>query len=291
MKVESKKQACVTQRAEHAKALLEAKKQGEGAYKAMKLKIAQDKLKVAEAKKQEKLQIAAAKQAEKAKTTAAKKAKGAQARLTRKHKAIHEEQLSHPLSMQANEEESLGANTFTDEDDGKFSLHPNDLDNCLKLCSALCILLRQRLTDDDIVHAEQLISEYGTELIMLYGTGAIKPNHHYATHIGDCVRNFRPLHDFWTFLFEQLNKILKSFRTNNHANGELKTTFFEEFHQMSEVARLTFRLHSYPEESIPSQATQIMLKASNDEHGTVAGLALLTEEIELTSVDGISLHY
>lgn len=123
-KAESEKQARVTQRAEHAKALLEAKKQGEGAYEAMKLEIAQDKLKVAEAKKQEKLQIAAAKQSEKAKTTAAKKAKAAQARLARKRKATHEEQLSHPLSMQANEEESSGANAFTDEDDGKLILSP-----------------------------------------------------------------------------------------------------------------------------------------------------------------------
>ncbi|KIO06288.1 hypothetical protein M404DRAFT_24567 [Pisolithus tinctorius Marx 270] len=142
-KAESEKQAHVTQRAEHAKALLEAKKQGEGAYEAMKLKIAQDKLKVAKAKNQEKLQIVAAKQVEKATMTAAKKAKAAQARLVRKCKATHKEQLSHPLSMQANEEESSGAIAFTDEDNGKFSLHPNDLDNFLKLCSALHILLRQ----------------------------------------------------------------------------------------------------------------------------------------------------
>ncbi|KAG1722490.1 uncharacterized protein EDB91DRAFT_1240213 [Suillus paluster] len=36
----------------------------------------------------------------------------------------------------------------------------------------------------------------------LYGSAAIKPNHHYATHITNCVRNFGPLHNFWTFLFE-----------------------------------------------------------------------------------------
>ncbi|KAG1727357.1 uncharacterized protein EDB91DRAFT_1086435 [Suillus paluster] len=29
---------------------------------------------------------------------------------------------------------------------------------------------------------------------------------------------FGPLHDFWMFLFERLNKVLKSFKSNNHAH-------------------------------------------------------------------------
>ncbi|KAG2125159.1 hypothetical protein DEU56DRAFT_707052, partial [Suillus clintonianus] len=68
----------------------------------------------------------------------------------------------------------------------------------------------------------------------LYSLNVIKPNHHYATHIASFVCNFGPLHDFWTFLFERLNKVLKSFKTNNHANGELETMFFSEFHQTCE---------------------------------------------------------
>ncbi|KAI6126335.1 hypothetical protein EDD16DRAFT_1690711 [Pisolithus croceorrhizus] len=64
----------------------------------------------------------------------------------------------------------------------------------------------------------------------LYGSSVIKLNHHYSTHVGDCTHNFGPLHDFWTFLCEHLNKVLKSYKANNHANGELKTTFFKEFH-------------------------------------------------------------
>ena len=57
-------------------------------------------------------------------------------------------------------------------------------------------------------------------------------------HIGDCARNFGPMHDFWTFLFERLNKVLKSFKANNHANGELETTFFKEFHRACESSRV-----------------------------------------------------
>jgi hypothetical protein len=72
----------------------------------------------------------------------------------------------------------------------------------------------------------------------LYGSGLLKPNHHFVTHVGACVCNFGPLHDFWTFLFEWLNKLLKSYKTNNHANGTLETTFFRQFHRTCKLRRL-----------------------------------------------------
>ncbi|KIK32828.1 hypothetical protein CY34DRAFT_100700 [Suillus luteus UH-Slu-Lm8-n1] len=66
----------------------------------------------------------------------------------------------------------------------------------------------------------------------------LKPNHHYATHIANCVQNFGPLHDFWTFLFKQLNKVLKLFKTNNHTDSEMKTTFFCKFQQTCQTSCL-----------------------------------------------------
>jgi hypothetical protein len=60
----------------------------------------------------------------------------------------------------------------TDEDlinagssDDKFSMHPDDSHNFLKLCSALRILVQRRLVDPDIDFADRLIREYCTELI------------------------------------------------------------------------------------------------------------------------------
>lgn len=47
----------------------------------------------------------------------------------------------------------------------KFSLHPDDPANFLKLCAALRILIRRKLSDDDISQAERLISQYCGELI------------------------------------------------------------------------------------------------------------------------------
>lgn len=60
----------------------------------------------------------------------------------------------------------------TDEDlinasnsDDRFSMHPDDSNNFLKLCSALHILMQRRLVDSDIDFADRLIREYCTELI------------------------------------------------------------------------------------------------------------------------------
>jgi len=66
----------------------------------------------------------------------------------------------------------------------------------------------------------------------------MRPNHHYCTHTAQSVENFGPLHGFWTFLFERLNRVLKSYKTNNHGNGELEMTFFQSFHQMYQSSRV-----------------------------------------------------
>lgn len=76
----------------------------------------------------------------------------------------------------------------------------------------------------------------------------IRPNHHYATHTGDFVLNYGPLKEFWTFVFERLNKILKSYSTSNHEGGEIECTFFREFHRAAELARLV----SYSREPVSS---------------------------------------
>ena len=47
----------------------------------------------------------------------------------------------------------------------KFSLHPDDPKNFLKLCCALYILVQYRPTDADIDRADHLLREYCTELI------------------------------------------------------------------------------------------------------------------------------
>lgn len=47
-----------------------------------------------------------------------------------------------------------------------------------------------------------------------------------------------------------------------------------------------YSLQSYPEDSLPRQAAMHMLKATNEERGTVAGLTALTQDLDNTSADG-----
>src|SRR6266566_8572074 len=113
----------------------------------------------------------------------------------------------------------------------------------------------------------------------LYSSNVIKPNHHYLTHISECVRNYGPLHDFWTFLFKWLNKVLKSYKTNNHSHGKLKTTFFNDFQRTCHISWLvccpiphslklkyhynfqTYNLLHHPRDSLPYGVAEIMLCA------------------------------
>jgi hypothetical protein len=47
------------------------------------------------------------------------------------------------------------------------------------------------------------------------------------------------------FLYERLNKVLKSFKTNNHGQGELKTTFFYKFQKMCQTSQLVCCIKSH----------------------------------------------
>ncbi|KIO14402.1 hypothetical protein M404DRAFT_18570 [Pisolithus tinctorius Marx 270] len=144
---------------------------------------------------------------------------------------------------------------------------------------------RHTINNHDIAEADQLLCEYNIELIKLYGSGVIKPNHHYSMHVSNCTHNFGLLHDFWTFLFEHLNKVLKSFKVNNHTNGELEMTFFKEFHRTCESLRVIYSLCANPMKSLGSEAAQIMQKAMHKECGTITGLAALCNDLDEVSAD------
>lgn len=79
--------------------------------------------------------------------------------------------------------------------------------------------------------------------IKLYGADVIKPNHHYAMHTPENVRDYGPLQEFWTFLFERMNKVLKSYNSSNHSGGELETSFFREFHRTVQTSRIVRAIH------------------------------------------------
>ncbi|KAF7348324.1 hypothetical protein MSAN_01786200 [Mycena sanguinolenta] len=153
------------------------------------------------------------------------------------------------------------------------NLHPDDPKNFLKLASAVKILVAHTITEADLTQADSFLREYCWELVDLYGAEVIRPNHHYATHTAQSVRNYGPLHEFWTFLFERLNKVLKSYKTPNHAGGELETSFFREFQRTVQQSRLLSQGALEPVGSELRDAVAVMYNATDDDRGTVQALA------------------
>ena len=64
----------------------------------------------------------------------------------------------------------------------------------------------------------------------------MRPNHHYATHTAEFIRDFGPAAGFWSFIFECLNKVLKGMNHNNHGNGVIEATFLKQFISAQKVS-------------------------------------------------------
>ncbi|KAJ2911765.1 hypothetical protein MD484_g8649, partial [Candolleomyces efflorescens] len=175
-------------------------------------------------------------------------------------------------------------NSDEEEDSLAACLHPDDPSNFMKLCLALRLLLARQISDQEIDEAGTLLSEYCSELVTLYGADVIRPNHHYAIHTPECVRDFGPLHGFWTFLFERLNKVLKSYKTNNQGGGELEATFFREFHRAVSTSRQASREDV---SGLFGDAATYMFSASADDRGTVQALA---KELDSHREDALALN-
>ncbi|KAH9848059.1 hypothetical protein C2E23DRAFT_845126 [Lenzites betulinus] len=116
----------------------------------------------------------------------------------------------------------------------------------------------------------------------LYGPEVIRPNHHYATHTGEFVLDYGPLREFWTFLFERLNKVLKSYRTNNHEGGEIEMTFFREFHRTARLHQTLTHGWSTPATTSIKATCELMMQATSDNRGT---LQQLTKDLDEHFVD------
>ena len=74
--------------------------------------------------------------------------------------------------------------------------------------------------------------------IQLYGVGEMKPNHHFAVHTATQVRDYGPVYNFWAFLSERLNKIMKSFNLNNWNGGRLEVSMMRAFSRDAFVKKL-----------------------------------------------------
>jgi hypothetical protein len=57
----------------------------------------------------------------------------------------------------------------------------------------------------------------------------MKPNHHYAVHMPEQLHDFGPVYKFWTFLTEQLNKVLKLYNSNSWKRSQLEVLMMYAF--------------------------------------------------------------
>ena len=135
-------------------------------------------------------------------------------------------------------------------------MHADDADIFLKLSAALKILMARSIKISDLPRAQELLQGYLLGFLRVRSSFSIvypspklsmcsqlhkddiKPNFHWVTHIFDQILDYGPVYGFWTFVFERLNKVLKSYLTNNRGGGELEMTFCREFMRNANLRRL-----------------------------------------------------
>jgi hypothetical protein len=188
--IEEEKAREASRREEDQRTLAEARAQGKEAHAAAKARIAQEREAAVQAKKIEKLRATAERQAEKARVAAENKARQLERKVRGHYRRSQFPQATHDSKAAKRKATSQTVeglpegeqrvppppvnHAMPDTDDNilepdasndKFSLHPDDPANFLKLSAALRLLVHRRLTDCHIDRAEQLIREYCTELL------------------------------------------------------------------------------------------------------------------------------
>ncbi|KAJ7434858.1 hypothetical protein FB451DRAFT_1466078 [Mycena latifolia] len=164
-------------------------------------------------------------------------------------------------------------------------MHENDPDLLSKFSACMKILLAGTIDVQALPRAQQLLEDYLAGFLENH-PDLVKPNFHYITHIFQIIRDFGPVYGFWTFLFERLNKLLKSYDTNNHGDGELEVTFFREFHRDANLREVVRKLAKKsgivglsPEEQCVAESARMILQTDGETRGTVAAMACEIEQL------------
>ncbi|THH29183.1 hypothetical protein EUX98_g5001, partial [Antrodiella citrinella] len=174
-------------------------------------------------------------------------------------------------------------------------MHPSSADNFLNLAAGLKIILGRSIPRSDIPRARLLIQEYLWNFLEIH-PDIVKPNFHYMTHIFDQIEDYGPVHGFWTYLFERLNKILKTYSVNNRDGGEIEVTFMREYSrtvQLRTLDQLNGLAGSDLVQDVPldtgdrlvQECARLITNVHRDERGTLAALIqdVAQEASELTT--------
>lgn len=86
--------------------------------------------------------------------------------------------------------------------------------------------------------ATEYFQDYLLGFRNLYGENSMKPNHHWAVHLPDQITDFGSVYNFWSFLTERLNKVLKNLNSNNWNGGQIEISMMREFHRSTQTEHL-----------------------------------------------------
>ncbi|KAH7923259.1 hypothetical protein BV22DRAFT_986942, partial [Leucogyrophana mollusca] len=112
----------------------------------------------------------------------------------------------------------------------KLRMQKDEPVNLLRLATALKIFCGRSIRLSMLPRANELLREYLLEFKRLYGVGAMKPNFHWSVHLVEQVKDYGPVYNFWAFLSERLNKLLKSSNSNNRTGGgQVEISMMREF--------------------------------------------------------------
>ncbi|KAG6881965.1 hypothetical protein C0995_016448, partial [Termitomyces sp. Mi166 len=104
----------------------------------------------------------------------------------------------------------------------------------------------------------------------------MKPNHHWAIHVPDQINDYGPVYTFWSFLTEQLNKVLKDTNSNNWGQGQLEISMLREFNRSSRLdgmMQAVLNLNSGEYESARQLIKKILQGGEKDRGGTIEDAA------------------
>ncbi|KIK91984.1 hypothetical protein PAXRUDRAFT_13493 [Paxillus rubicundulus Ve08.2h10] len=117
----------------------------------------------------------------------------------------------------------------------------------------------------------------------LYGAEAMKPNFHWVVHLWQQILDYGPVYNFWEFLSEQLNKVLKSSNSNNWMGRQVETSMMREFVRGAQIDSLAQGVYDATNSLVVKGILQCMINNSQEASGTVQDAATETAFDELAS--------
>ncbi|KZO90608.1 hypothetical protein CALVIDRAFT_568941 [Calocera viscosa TUFC12733] len=158
-------------------------------------------------------------------------------------------------------------------------VHPAAAQNYLKLATVVKIYLRREITEADLARASALYSSFFAEFVEIYGAANVTPTFHWITHMPEQIRRYGPVHGFWTFLFERLNKVLKGFQTNGHKGGVTEITFAREFKREMSLGRIN-NILAHQEKDLLARLVAIELQSRARDVARTGTLAAIATEAQ-----------